>query len=81
MERESASNLTVASNLMVDSPAYPPERYVAGDLFPLLYPDKAKDPVFLERRLTERQRQERLNNLVCLRCGRRCTGLCTAGGG
>ena len=73
----SRSQLQVASNLMLDDPGHQPHyRYMPGDLLAYIYPELVSPPESMHLRLTPQQQREYLQYLLCLLCGRPCTGTC-----
>jgi hypothetical protein len=70
------ANVQVASNLMIDDDEHRPhEKYIPGDLFAQIYPDRLH-PEYFHKWLTEGQIREYKQYLVCGLCRRTCAGTC-----
>jgi hypothetical protein len=73
-----SSNLSVASNLMLDDEDHRPQcHYLPGDFVTQVYSHMG-DVRVMDRFLTKQQIIEHRQYLVCIRCGRPCAGTCGA---
>lgn len=70
------ANIQAASNIMIEDEGHRlQERFIPGDFFAQIYPDRL-NPEFFHQWLTERQIREYKQYLVCGLCHRTCAGTC-----
>lgn len=70
------SNVKAVSNLMIDDEhRHPQERYLPGDFFAQIYPDRL-NPEYCHQWMTQQQIREYKQYLVCGLCHRTCAGTC-----